>query len=782
MFDIKIRVSTSLIGTTGYNNHAQSFFRALSKYVPLEIRNFTIGKTWTGYSEEPHNYEPYIDDQLKTLMTEQSIWDDKRELVDFPIYQSYPNPGKCGINLVLNETNHHYFYRPYSGYKIAFNVWESTLQPDAFFKKLLEFHELWVPSKWQRDCSIKQGYPEDRVFVIPEGVDTSTFYPAKAYHVLTSNPKRFTFGLFGRWDYRKSTKEIIETFLKTFDPKEPVDLIVSIDNPYSGDKLKTTEERLEKYGLLNARIKIVHLPPREDYVNLLRSMNVFLSCSRSEGWNLPLIEAMACGTPSIYSNCCAQLEFAEGRGLPVKVLGEKPANASSYNHFNETVGNYYEPDFEDLGKVMRDAYKKYEEHKERALIEAKEIHELYNWDRVAKLAADHLESRKDLITEVIRNDPNTLKVSYHFVGGPHLEITGGDPASFRVQFIDKSTGKVEHEQTIKNNSNVFAYKKYYVDWQIKLIDVKTNEIILDKSIELKDRRVYISLESQSLGDTLGWFPPIEEFRKKHSCKMICSTFHNDLFEKNYTEIEFIEPGTPVPDLVAMYSLGWFYADDKEDRLDLAKNPSDPRPMPMQKSQFDILGLEYTETKPILTLPKVKKKKQIAIAIHATCQAKYWNKTGGWQKVVDWCNANGYEVVLLSKEDDGFMGNSHPTGIRKHPNGPIEDVIKELLASQAFVGIGSGLSWLSWALDVPTVIISGFSYPYTETQLNTFRVITPEGKCSGCFNRYRLTTNDWLWCPDHKGTERMFECTRSITPKMVIEQLKLALDSVIDNPV
>jgi len=134
---------------------------------------------------------------------------------------------------------------------------------------------------------------------------------------------RFKFILFGRWDYRKSTKEIIESFLKTFNSDEPVDLIVSIDNPFgkSLDGMETTEERLEFHGLKDKRIKIVHFPSREDYVKYLKSGHVFLSCARSEGWNLPLIESMACGTPSIYSNCSAQLEFAEGKGLPVKVKG-----------------------------------------------------------------------------------------------------------------------------------------------------------------------------------------------------------------------------------------------------------------------------------------------------------------------------------------------------------------------------------------------------------------------------------------------------------------------------
>ena len=781
MFDYKIRVSTSLIGTTGYNNHAQSFLKSLSEFVPLEIRNFTIGSSWQGYMDEPHNGEFYLDNQFKTLLTEQTLWNDKKMLVDFPIYTQYPNPGKPFINLILNETDHHYFYRDYYGYNIAFNVWESTLQPDNFFKRLLTFDELWVPSKWQRDCTIKQGYPEDKIFVIPEGVDTNTFYPEQVYHTLTSNPKRFTFGIFGRWDYRKSTKEMIETFLKTFSNNEPVDLIVSIDNPFSSDSLKTTEERLKHYNLLDSRIKILHLPSRDEYVKLMKSINVFLSCSRSEGWNLPLIEAMSCGTPSIYSNCCAQLEFAEGRGLPVKIIGEKPSSDSSYNHFNETVGNYYEPDFDDLGKVMRDAYDNYAKYKESALNEAKEIHELFNWTRVAKLAADHLENRKSHITKILANDKNILKLNYHFVEGPHVEVTGGEPSEFLVQFTDNKTKSVYHQESITNNMFVFANRKYFVDWNIKITDTKTGNILLNADLNLKGKRVYIALESSSLGDTLAWFPPIEEFRKKHECDLICSTHHNEWFIDNYPNIKFITPGSTVNDLHAMYRLGWFYEMDettKKARIDLSLNPHDPKPQPMQKAPFDILGLEYKETLPILSLPKnVHKKKQIAIAIHATCQSKYWNKAYGWQKVVDWCKDRGYDVILLSKESDGHMGNIHPTGIRQLQPGPIDNVIYELMRSKAFVGIGSGLSWLSWAVGTPVVLISGFSYPYTETTKNTFRVFTPDGKCSGCFNRHKLSADDWNWCPEHKGTERQFECTRSITADMVIDELKKALNLV-----
>ena len=213
------------------------------------------------------------------------------------MYQDASKEFSPDVNIVLCETNHHLFYDSYKGPKRAYNVWETTKQPENFFNKLKEFDELWVPSKWQRDVTIAQGYDPDKIKIVPEGVDINTFYPKEETHELTSDG-RFKFFLAGRWDYRKSTKEIIETFLKTFNKYEPVDLIISIDNPFSGDNLETTENRLKHYGLEDERIKIVHFPNREDYIKLLRSSNVFLSCARSEGWNLPLIEAMACGTPS----------------------------------------------------------------------------------------------------------------------------------------------------------------------------------------------------------------------------------------------------------------------------------------------------------------------------------------------------------------------------------------------------------------------------------------------------------------------------------------------------
>ena len=142
----KVYAHASYVGTTGYNNHTRDFFRHLQKHVNLKVRNFTIGKNWDWPNDEPHK-EDYINEVDKKLLVDQTLWTGEDTRDEFPIYKEYPNDFKHNVNLVLEETNHHYFYDSYNGPKIAYNVWESTLQPEGFFNKLLEYDQLWFPSQ-----------------------------------------------------------------------------------------------------------------------------------------------------------------------------------------------------------------------------------------------------------------------------------------------------------------------------------------------------------------------------------------------------------------------------------------------------------------------------------------------------------------------------------------------------------------------------------------------------------------------------------------------------------
>jgi len=70
----KIYLHGCYVGTTGYNNHTRDFTRHLDKLTKIKVRNFTVGKGWSGYSDEPHNSEEYLNDVDKKVLDSQTLW------------------------------------------------------------------------------------------------------------------------------------------------------------------------------------------------------------------------------------------------------------------------------------------------------------------------------------------------------------------------------------------------------------------------------------------------------------------------------------------------------------------------------------------------------------------------------------------------------------------------------------------------------------------------------------------------------------------------------------
>lgn len=394
------------VGNTGYNSHSKNFFRALSKYQNLKIRNFTVGPDWKGLgapNDGCHGSD--VTDADKKLLISQTLWNTNNQLEDYELYGNKNGEFKHDLNLILAETNHHYFYHAYQGPKIGYTVWESTKYFQPFFDKLKECDQIWVPSKWQAKITIDQGADPKKVKVVPEGVDRLTFFPEN--YQLSKNIFRFI--VFGRWDARKSTKEIIRAFKNIFGDNNKFELLLSVDDWGNSDGLGSTKNRLKHYDLEASNIREISFASKEDYVKYLKAGHVFLSCSRSEGWNLPLIEAMACGTPSIYSDCSGQLEFAEGKGIPIKIKGEVETR-NFYPPNQVCQGNWYEPDFKDLEEKMVEVYNNYEYYKKKALKESEEIREKFTWDNAAKTACKFIEEiQGNQLQKIAASDPRTYE-------------------------------------------------------------------------------------------------------------------------------------------------------------------------------------------------------------------------------------------------------------------------------------------------------------------------------------------------------------------------------------
>ena len=374
---------------------------------------------------------------------------------------------------------------------------------------------------------------------------------------------------------------------------------------------------------------------------------------------------------------------------------------------------------------------------------------------------------------------NTFHVD--FIKGGKFEVLGKNKKRYKVKFIDQKTNDVVYESTITNNMWCKTAAKYFVDYRIQAIDLETNNIEFDYTFDAKNKDVYMHFASKAIGDTLAWFPYAEEFRKKHNCKLTISTFHNEWFESLYPNIKFVEPGSDQFNLYAMYEIGWHYNED--DSINFDCNPSDFRKYPLQKTSSEVLGLDYKEIKPKLTFKNTGstiKGDYVVIAPHGSAHAKYWNRKGGWQDVIDYLNNKGYKVVMITQEPlgdewhDSKLGGTLKGVIDKTGNAPLSERANDIMNAKAFIGIGSGLSWLAWGLGTPVTMISGFSEAYSEFK-DCERIEAPKDKCGGCFNKVRLDAGDWEWCPEHKDTDRHYECTTSISSQTIIEAINRQLE-------
>ena len=366
------------------------------------------------------------------------------------------------------------------------------------------------------------------------------------------------------------------------------------------------------------------------------------------------------------------------------------------------------------------------------------------------------------------------KINVNFVDGASVEILEDENHLYDIQFINAKTGQIEFSTELKSNHWCKASIKYYIDWIVKIKGIDF-EFQYQHIFNAKNKNVFICYETKSLGDNIAFMPYVEEFRKTHKCKVYCSTFHNKLFMGQYPEIEFVEPGVSVNNIYALYRLGMFYKTSENGlrEINYDNHPTDPKKVSLLQMASDILGLEYKEIRTKLPKLGTKKEKRVCLGIHSTAQAKYWNNPNGWQDVTDYLIGQGYEVMALSKEEDGYMGNFYPKGVTKLPAGSLLDVIKIMQESELFIGISSGLSWLSWGADVPTMIISGFTDEFTEPTQGVTRIIN-KTVCNSCWSNFDFDAGDWNWCPMFKNTPNQFECSKSITSESVITQINSIL--------
>lgn len=125
-------------------------------------------------------------------------------------------------------------------------------------------------------------------------------------------PNRYFFFL-GSTDPRKNSLNVLQAFVKYGQIDPDVRFVISGKRPTVLMRLLSPEE----YTFVEERCQFIGYIPDEDLPALYAQSEIFLFPSISEGFGLPILEAMACGTVVITSTLTAMPEVAGDAALLV---------------------------------------------------------------------------------------------------------------------------------------------------------------------------------------------------------------------------------------------------------------------------------------------------------------------------------------------------------------------------------------------------------------------------------------------------------------------------------
>jgi autotransporter strand-loop-strand O-heptosyltransferase len=308
--------------------------------------------------------------------------------------------------------------------------------------------------------------------------------------------------------------------------------------------------------------------------------------------------------------------------------------------------------------------------------------------------------------------------------------------------------------------------------------------------------IFLDVGHLALGDSIALIP-LTNILSKNKNIFIFNKF-DFLFEKEYPNLFFIrehhiyresnkiliEYNNITYEIQECYVIGYHATHIKFENNQSSYRHERNSRLPLQKQFAKFLNINLEkEIKPKIYLNKNFKnikEKYVCICPQTTLQGKYWNYSNGWEIVVDYLKKLNYRVLCIDKEKvygNPVYLNKMPSNAEDFTGKPLEEIINIINGCDFLIGLDSGLSWIAWALNKKVIQILGLTGRAIAFQ-NEYSIVN-ENVCNTCYSDKSIQQfdldvpfKDFLLCPKLKNTKKMFECTKQITPEMVINKISI----------
>jgi hypothetical protein len=179
-------------------------------------------------------------------------------------------------------------------------------QPTLVEKSIVDLQDKCIfASRHAFECFRNMGC--ENVHYVPIGFDEDFVESDEEYL-----PNKTHFGLMGKFEKRKNTAQIIQSWAKKYGNNYKYQLSCCINNPfYKPEQMQQVLQQVlggENYGNINF---LPHLKTNSEVNEFINAIDIDLSgLSGAEGWNLPAFNATALGKWSIVMNHTSHKDWA----------------------------------------------------------------------------------------------------------------------------------------------------------------------------------------------------------------------------------------------------------------------------------------------------------------------------------------------------------------------------------------------------------------------------------------------------------------------------------------
>ncbi|MGO8881873.1 MAG: glycosyltransferase [Desulfomonilaceae bacterium] len=247
---------------------------------------------------------------------------------------------------LIQRMGPHFFSRRYN---IGYWMWETTEFPSEYLKSFEYYDEIWTASEFCREVLARKSLKP--VVKIPHSMSMNLSKPDSRLKLDLPEGAFlfFTMADFFSFPERKNPLGAIDAFIRAFGTdSQDARLIVKISNSsHRPEVIKTIKDSIQGAKSISL---IEGYMDRRSLNSLMANVDCYVSLHRSEGFGLPIAEAMSFGKPVIATGWSGNMEFMDdSNSFPVNYeLAEIPVKNGPYKN----AGCWAEPDCDHAAELM----------------------------------------------------------------------------------------------------------------------------------------------------------------------------------------------------------------------------------------------------------------------------------------------------------------------------------------------------------------------------------------------------------------------------------------------